>query len=154
MQLYYYPVADSTYDIRFVYVEIETCLAIIAACGPSLKPLLGRWFPQIFSTPGYLSEKPSKHSRYGSRTPTNGGATVDRTRQRGVVGTQSFALKDLRHGTDKESRAESPTGSEEEIMTYHGIMRTRDYTVRYANEADEAAQSGRVSEDWSPVKSS
>lgn len=145
VELYYYPESDPTYDIRFVYVEVETCLAIIAACGPSLKPLIVRWFPQLFSTSGDTSGKPSEYNRHGARTPNNFRITGNKIKHSGISGAQSFALIDLRSGTERELRNTSPTGSEEEIMTYHGIMRTREYTVKYASEPEDVELSSHVS---------
>lgn len=46
-------------------------------------------------------------------------------------GTTSFAMKDLKRGS--EIRSQSPSGSEEEIMTYNGIVRTTDVSVQYAD---------------------
>jgi hypothetical protein len=48
----------------------------------------------------------------------------------------SIRLKTLRHGSatkngHTECRSVSPSGSEEEIMTYNGIMRTTDVQVRF-----------------------
>lgn len=138
IQTYYYPEDNSTSDIRFVYVEIETCLAITAACGPALKPLVVNWFPRFISVSGdtYNHNPSDCNVRVTGKTSTNVKATVNRLRHPcGVPGTSSFALRDLRERQqeDKELRDQSPTGSEEAIMTYHGIMRTREYTVEYGN---------------------
>ncbi|KAJ4392942.1 hypothetical protein N0V93_002146 [Gnomoniopsis smithogilvyi] len=153
VQLYYYPVVDSTHDIRFVYVEIETCLAIIAASGPALKPLAMKWFPRLFSISGHSSNKMSKCNGNDNKASTNVRTTVSILTHSGTPGTQSFALRDLRHGQDRELRDKSPTGSEEEIMTYHGIMRTREYTVIYGDEDEEDDQSP-LAQDTSPLRSS
>lgn len=155
VQLYYFPETDSTYDIRFVYVEIETCLAITAACGPALKPLFLKWFPQLSGSSGNTTHEPSKYTKYGTRTPitSNVRSTVNRIKHPGGPRTASFALKELRHG-DRELRNSSPTGSEEEIMTYHGIMRTRDYTVKFASKEESVDEGDRLSAVSTPVISS
>lgn len=124
--------ADSTYDISFVYVEIETCLAIIASCGPSLKPLVVGWFPSLFDSSRGPRDRPEDYEHDGRTFTTGVKSSRDRTRQSVVAGTHSFAMKDFGRGGEREIREDSPTGSEEEIMTYHGIMRMREYTVTYA----------------------
>lgn len=135
VQLYYYPEVDPTYDIRFVYVEIETCLAITAACGPALKPLVDKWFPGHYTVS--TSSNPSGYIFGDTGRSINLRTTAQRLGHAAVPTTPSFALRDLRNGADKELRNESRTGSEEEMMTYHVIIRTREYTVRYGNKDEE-----------------
>lgn len=125
MQLYYSAPTGAA-EIRFVYVEVETCLAIIAACGPSLKPLIVAWCPRLFKDTS-KTKTPTK----ASMLKTNN----TKIRHSNIPGrSQSFALRGLEKGGKREIRNESPNGSEEEIMTYHGIMRTREYTVKYGAE--------------------
>lgn len=47
---YYYgpPNPDPTYSVAGVASSIEVNVAIIAACGPSMKPLIVRFFPSVF----------------------------------------------------------------------------------------------------------
>ncbi|ROW00708.1 hypothetical protein VSDG_03366 [Cytospora chrysosperma] len=125
--------SDPTYDIRFIYSEIETCLAIITACGPSLRPLAAKWFPKLFST---LDATPGQYNQFDEC----GNKLTSKIRPRralrnkgtaaGQLGGQ-FPLKDLASSNQTEVRTSSPTGSEDEIISYHGIIRTMDFSVRY-----------------------
>ncbi|ROW06837.1 hypothetical protein VMCG_04032 [Cytospora schulzeri] len=125
---------DPTYDIRFVYSEIETCLAIITACGPSLRPLLARWFPKCFSTLDPASSRQYNLFDEGTTRLTSRSRSKPTRRSRKTVADQlagSIPLKDMTSQTRTEIRTNSPTGSEEEMMTYHGIIRTMDFSVKY-----------------------
>lgn len=145
VQLYYYPEVDSTYDIRFVYVEIETCLAITAACGPALKPLVDKYFPVHYTVS--TSSKPSEDIVVDTNRSANMTTTAQRLRPASDPETPSFALRDLRNGVNRELRNESPTGSEDDMMTYHSIIRTREYTVRYSNKGEEDQRGRPLSQD-------
>lgn len=60
-----------------------------------------------------------------------------------TVGGTSFALRDMRGDRAKgrsEIRSHTPEESEEEIMTYNGIVRTRDYSVTRDNPTSEATE--------------
>lgn len=46
------PGPDPLFQLEFVITAIETNLAIIAACGPSIWPLARRWFPSFFANLG------------------------------------------------------------------------------------------------------
>ncbi|KAG5791067.1 hypothetical protein H9Q69_009874 [Fusarium xylarioides] len=101
---------DSRHSLGDTLSSIEVNLAIIACCGPALRPLFRRMFPRLFS--GKSTNDTGKYntpSRYGN----------------GTAGVSSFHLKDMhRSRTQTEIRGYSPNGSEEEIMTYNGILRT------------------------------
>uniref|UniRef100_A0A0D2XJA9 Rhodopsin domain-containing protein n=1 Tax=Fusarium oxysporum (strain Fo5176) TaxID=660025 RepID=A0A0D2XJA9_FUSOF len=90
--------------------SIEVNLATIVCCGPALRPLFRKMFPRLFS--GRSTNETGKYntpSRYGN-CASGGGI---------------FHLKDMhRSRTQTEIRGYSPNGSEEEIMTYNGILRT------------------------------
>ncbi|KAL6360449.1 hypothetical protein LRP88_06155 [Fusarium phalaenopsidis] len=118
------------YDIRFTYSAVETNLAIITASAPALRPLFLQWFPKFFSA---LKSSGNKYSStrdgYG-RSTTTGTAK----RSRGGTGVRSslagpFPLKDIKGRS--EIRSHSPTNSEEEIMTYNGILKTSEVAVQY-----------------------
>lgn len=157
VQMSYYPdKADPTYDISVVFTQVETCLAIITSCGPSLKSLLKAWFPGLFKSGATAPHDASKYNsssaygRLGTRTTASSGPSKTNTtrslRNAGVLPAkaQSFALKDLRSPrAEREIRNESPTGSQEEIMTYHGIMRTTEYTIQYAGRDSTHVEEGR-----------
>ncbi|KAH6679925.1 hypothetical protein F5X68DRAFT_234448 [Plectosphaerella plurivora] len=119
------PTVDHFHNIVLVYSNIEVNLAIICACIPALRPLFRRWFPGLFGGSSANSAQPFSGHTFGSSTrgdASNGG-------------TNNITLKSLRsdgsHRT--EIRGASPTGSEEEIMTYNGIIRTANVNVAYEN---------------------
>ncbi|KAF4499911.1 hypothetical protein FAGAP_3912 [Fusarium agapanthi] len=110
---------DSRHSLGDTLSSIEVNLAIIACCGPALRPLFRRMFPRLFS--GKSTNDTGKYntpSRYGN----------------GTAGVTSFHLKDMhRSRTQTEIRGYSPNGSEEEIMTYNGILRTTAVDIKYGD---------------------
>ncbi|KXJ87472.1 hypothetical protein Micbo1qcDRAFT_197807 [Microdochium bolleyi] len=138
------PSADPTYSIAFTSSAIETNLAIITASAPMLRPLLVQWFPRMFASSkgtsagnGYngtgsgYAQQSTLRSKPGHRSTPYG------------TGVSGIRLQDIskskgRHHT--EIRGDSPTGSEEEIMTYNGIMRTTNYTVTVDKDGQEFSQ--------------
>ncbi|OHW91684.1 CFEM domain-containing protein [Colletotrichum incanum] len=134
---------DPTYDIRFTYSAVETNLAIIAASAPALRGLFLRWFPNFFA-----SLKSSSNGRYGygrSGDPTKKSrttATATATRGRAMSHhADTFQLKTMKGRS--EIRSHSPTTSEEEIMTYDGIMRTTEVNIVYDDKRDSTPRGGR-----------
>ncbi|KAH7119238.1 hypothetical protein EDB81DRAFT_848005 [Dactylonectria macrodidyma] len=118
---------DYTYDIRFTYAVIETNLAIITASAPALRPMFLMWFPNFFS-----ALRSSKNNYSPSRGRDERSMATNRTR--GGTGVRSslrgpFPLKEIKRRA--AIRTHSPTKSEEEIMTYDGIVRTSDVTVEF-----------------------
>ncbi|KAM0562305.1 hypothetical protein ACHAPJ_001992 [Fusarium lateritium] len=143
--------SDYTYDIRFAYAVIETNLAIITASAPALRPLFLKWFPNFFSALRSTGNRYQSGSRYGRSTGHgNGTGAATNNRSRGNTGVRNslrgtFPLKDMTKGR-AAIRAQSPTNSEEEIMTYDGIMKTSDVTVHYGEaESGSQSQPGRSS---------
>ncbi|KAF4849039.1 hypothetical protein CGCSCA4_v004601 [Colletotrichum siamense] len=135
---YHINTTDPTYDIRFTYSAVETNLAIITASAPALRGLFLRWFPKFFA-----SLKSSSNGRYGygrSGDPTKKSRTTATvtTNTRGRSGTtnrdNTFQLKNMKGRS--EIRGHSPTTSEEEIMTYDGIMRTTEVNIVYDDKRD------------------
>jgi hypothetical protein len=128
------PTSDPTYTLGFCTSAIETNLAIITASAPALRPLFRQWFPRLFS---------SGHTNGGSGYPdTYGLSNNHRSRTTATANgsaTPGMMLKDMKNKADhKMVRSQSPTASEEEIMTFNGIMRTTAVRVSYADE--EATQ--------------
>ena len=131
-------VGDFSYDIRFCYSAVETNLAIITACGPALRPLLKSWFPRLFSS---LSSGNTSGAPYGSRygVSASGDGKKLRTGTGGHIskggksayGTSSFAMKDIKKTGATELGGVSPSESEEQIMSYNGIIRTTEVDVQY-----------------------
>jgi hypothetical protein len=106
----------------------------------------------------------SRKSKPGRRFGFGGGGSRDRGGEGGSsakgssggvhtnhsIGGTTFALKDIRGDRARghtEIRHHTPHESEEEIMTYNGIMRTTDYTVTRAAE-DERSQTSEIEPVW------
>ncbi|KAL2751890.1 hypothetical protein ACRALDRAFT_1083819 [Sodiomyces alcalophilus JCM 7366] len=132
------PEADLFYDITVVWAVVEVNLAIICASLPAMRPLFRRWFPSLFGgSTNYNdgSRGPYYGNAYGSgmgRSPGNTLNSVSRKQD----GDGVMRLKELRpnrghHLTEITGRGDSPTGSEEEMVTYNGIMRTTNVNVAY-----------------------
>lgn len=105
---------DPTSNIGFVTSAIETNLFLITASAPALRPLLRAWFPKVFGA---------------------GRDEVDGATARRVIGTQTAAQTQTRLTRMKSQaaalRSQSPTASEEEEMTFSGIVRRSDIIIRY-----------------------
>ncbi|CAM1501351.1 Fc.00g105130.m01.CDS01 [Cosmosporella sp. VM-42] len=136
---------DPNYDSRNTLGDtlssVEVNLAILASCGPALRPLFRRMFPGLFSNK-------SSNDRGNYPTPSNYGTG---TGLRHTTNGGSFPLKDMHVSkTHTEIRGHSPNGSEEEIMTYNGIIRTTAVNIKY----DQATLSDRDGPEYSdPVHS-
>ncbi|RSL93860.1 hypothetical protein CEP52_012988 [Fusarium oligoseptatum] len=120
------------YNIAYVWTPVEVNLAIISCSMPALRPLFSRLFPKLF---GNSSDK-SSEKPYGSSWMAFSNANSKRSRATGNREGHSggFMLNDLhpsRKHAHTEIRGVSPTGSEEEIMTYDGILRTTNVNVSY-----------------------
>ncbi|KAI0118573.1 hypothetical protein F4776DRAFT_666006 [Hypoxylon sp. NC0597] len=129
---------DYSYDIRFTYSAVETNLAIITASGPALRPLFMVWFPRFFSSlrgttnPNYRyrgGPYAVNESGNANKSGNKSGAYGNSSKGDNLYGTSSFALKDMKRRT--EIRGHSPTTSEEEIMTYNGIVRTTEVEIEF-----------------------
>ena len=99
---------DPSYNIGFVTSGIETHLAVITACVPALTPLLRSWFPSLF---GQDAAGPA-----ATREPR-------------------LALHDMRSRV--ELRGQTPRKSEEEAMTYNGIVKQSQLESRYGSSTDQ-----------------
>ncbi|KAH7136781.1 hypothetical protein B0J13DRAFT_609649 [Dactylonectria estremocensis] len=133
------PSYDSRHTLGDTLSSVEVNLAIIASCGPALRPLFRRMFPGLFSN------KSSNDRDYP--TPSNNYATGTGRRHTNVTG--NFPLKDLHNSkTHTEIRGHSPNGSEEEIMTYNGIIRSTTVNIKY----DQATLEGSNTDFDEPTK--
>ena len=135
IKLFYIPPdenADPYHDIGVMLNVVEINVAIITACGPALRPLFRTWLPTLFgATSGqYLSDKQSKLP-YGNSYFAGTGRDTTGT------GGGGIALKSMRasglRSQHTECRSISPSGSEEEIMTYNGILRTTQVRLNYSD---------------------
>lgn len=116
---FYRAFKDPTYDFMNTwgpaYSQIESDLAIISACAPALRPLLGRCLPGLFQSEYSLGEA---NYRAGD---TFGGAKASRTGHAARVVPDSFQLRNM--GIMRtEIRGHSPDASEE-VMSSNGIMK-------------------------------
>ncbi|KEY69273.1 hypothetical protein S7711_01724 [Stachybotrys chartarum IBT 7711] len=121
------------YSIGYVWTAVEVNLAVISCSMPALRPLFARWLPRLFRSNAARSSEPPYGSYYGgSANVTVGGSNMKSGRRESHA--TNYRLKEL-HSSRKNARAEirgdSPTGSEEEIMTYNGILRTTNVNISY-----------------------
>ncbi|CAK7214064.1 hypothetical protein SEUCBS140593_002052 [Sporothrix eucalyptigena] len=154
------PGPDPYYSLGFCTSAIEINMAIICASAPALRGLIRSWFPRFFSTrgKGYNYNYPDTPGRgtnpYGvGSTATNisgrrkerGGVEGDSRRPNTLVaGTgSSFALRDLKGSKTHATVNSSPNASDEEIMTYNGIVRTTDVSVHYDQESQHHGSTHR-----------
>ncbi|KAJ4122950.1 hypothetical protein NW768_009941 [Fusarium equiseti] len=131
-KMYYKPGYNSRESLSGTLSSIEVNLAIIACCGPALRPLFRKMFPRLFS----------------GRTTNEAGVYKSQSKYgNGTGGVSSFHLRDMsRTRTQTEIRGYTPNGSEEEIMTYNGILRTTAVDIKY----DDAVSTDRsMQEDGS-----
>ncbi|KAH7309754.1 hypothetical protein B0I35DRAFT_515158 [Stachybotrys elegans] len=141
------------YSLAYVWTAVEVNLAVICCSMPSLRPLFSRWFPKLFD----LSQDKSSGEVYGSANLTVGGSQMPgappRSNHRERT-SMNYMLRDLHpsrmgnKGTHTEIRGTSPTGSEDEIMTYNGILRTTNVNVSYEDkETKRSDTSSHLSTD-------
>jgi hypothetical protein len=161
IKLFYLPKgnADPYYDITVTLSVVEANIAIVSASAPALRPLFRSLLPSLFggSSARYGANKYTPNGYGQSNSPYYSGAagsvlggpgthtgSVVRGGDggAGVSRHGSIRLKNLRgghhhkNGQHTECRSISPSGSEEEIMTYNGIMRTTDVRVHFEGERD------------------
>ncbi|TQN66935.1 Satratoxin biosynthesis SC1 cluster protein 4, partial [Colletotrichum shisoi] len=146
------PGTDSYHDIGLTTSTIEVNLAIFSACVPALSPLFRRWMPKLFGGGGGGGTTHTKSARTGYYDDY---ATGSRRKHAGTQGEDDddddddddITLRGMRlKGHRAEIRSVSPTGSEEEIMTYNGIVRTTNVKVHY--ESHGGADDSRSSTDF------
>ncbi|WYZ44622.1 hypothetical protein EsH8_VII_001058 [Colletotrichum jinshuiense] len=133
------PNNDPFHDIGVVYNVVEINLAIISASAPALRPMFRKWWPKLF---GAVSS-----GKTGSGLKYYGSSSRPRNT---LHESDNITLKDMRmtrsqHHT--EIRSNSPTGSEEEIMTYNGIIRTTNVNLTYESNAS-VGDDARSSSDF------
>lgn len=108
---------DPSFNIGFVTSAVETNLALVTASVPALTPLLRTWFPSWFG---------ASPSGDGGQATTNAQLAPvrrinlrDLKRSPGGGGTSRGAVTELRSHT--------PRSSEEETMTFEGIIKASEY---------------------------
>lgn len=143
------------YNIAYVWTAVEVNLAIISCSIPALRPLFSRWYPKLFgSDPTKSSDANRYNNAYGPSTNLTS-AAANRSHHR-ESHSMNYVLKDLhptRNQTHTEIRGVSPTGSEEEIMTYNGILRTTNVNVVYEDaKRSDTGSNSNVSSDVREVR--
>lgn len=122
------PNPDYTYNIGFCTSVIETNLAIITASAPALKPLFRSWFPRLFSS--HSAGNPYSSGPYARGNSRYGKSSRRDTATAGLrSGHGGFVMKDMKGKI--EIKSQNRNDSDEEIMTFNGIMKTTDVQVRY-----------------------
>lgn len=128
---------DASYDYingwGTTYSQIESCLAIITACIPALRPLFAVLMPGLF-LPTTTSSELGAGSEAGRwfATTTIGGTQVmsgyrsgQRHKHAGVrVSDDDGDAFQLQRVGCTQLRGHSPSGSEQEIIRHGGIVRT------------------------------
>lgn len=118
-----------------MWTVVEVNLAVICCSMPALRPLLSRWFPGLFGTDfsGRISE-PYGGGAAGAPSRLASGRNRGRSNNHESHQMDSI-VRELHPTARKQTRTEirgvSPSGSEEEIMTYNGILRTTNFNIRY-----------------------
>lgn len=104
-----------------------------------------------YGTGSVTTDIASRRNKENGGGPSNGtstdglGANAASAGRRGVGG--AFALRDLKGGSKTHTAVNSsPSASEEEIMTYNGIVRTTNVQVHYDGQSE---RKGSVSRDRS-----
>lgn len=104
---------------------------------PALRPLFSRWFPRLFGSHlGGKSDDRIYDNSDGvtaSANATAGGTNKSHKHNRHSINYKLSSFKPSRKHALTEIRGISPTGSEDEIMTYNGILRTTNVNVSYEN---------------------
>ncbi|KAL2145464.1 hypothetical protein VTI28DRAFT_7245 [Corynascus sepedonium] len=154
--------ADPYHDITVTLSVVEGNIAIVSASAPALRPLFRSLLPGLFggSSARYGNTNKYNYPHSGSPYVFSGAGgslhaasavggthtTNSRHARESSMGRRgSIRLKNLRGvsstsksgdgGAHTECRSISPSGSEEEIMTYNGIMRTTDVQVHFEGSA-------------------
>ncbi|RYC64750.1 hypothetical protein CHU98_g1446 [Xylaria longipes] len=147
------PHYDPYYDFGISLNALEVNLAIVSAAVPALRPLFRKWFPSLFggSTNKYSNDaykyKTNEYGRpTGIRSGVRNGTESGLAHGHGGIALKSLGRNDRSQHT--EIRSVSPTGSEEEIMTPNGIMRTTDVHINYTTESILNHSGSRASSDF------
>ncbi|OBT75204.1 hypothetical protein VF21_06156 [Pseudogymnoascus sp. 05NY08] len=138
------PDGDPFHSIGITLSTVEANVAIISATIPALRPLGRLLMPGLFAG----SSVNYNTSRSGGNLRSDNPAIYNRH------GTSvSIAMKSMRDASQAkhtECRSVSPNDSEEEIMTYHGIVKSTDVRVQFDSENDDRASSRMSNENKGP----
>ncbi|KAF2963213.1 hypothetical protein GQX73_g10355 [Xylaria multiplex] len=148
------PNSDPYYDIGLTLNALEINLAIVSGSIPGLRPIFRKWFPSLFggNSNKYTNDpyRYKSNDRYGGgtglRSGIRAGTESGLAHGHGGIGLKNLSRSDRAQHT--EIRSVSPSGSEEEIMTSNGIMRTTDVEIHYTSETTPNPTGSRASSDY------
>ena len=133
------------YNIAYVWTAVEINFAVMSCSMPALRPLFARLAPRLFGSSGAKTTGTPYANSHGQSANVTANGTKNGKRDTSM----NYMLKDFPHGrkqTQTEIRGVSPSGSEEEIMTYNGILRTTNVNVAY-EDAKRSDSGSQVSND-------
>jgi hypothetical protein len=124
---------DPTYSIGFCISAIEINIAVLCACGPSMKPFANRFAPRL------LGSSRRNASAYDGLSGDLGYRTGGTASQNKSLGSRSNAEADERYelgvhhrrADGGDSRRNLTDRDEERIMGTSGIVKTMDVSVKY-----------------------
>lgn len=126
-----HPPADYNYSILFCLSTFEVGLSFVAACAPSLKPIVTKIMPKMF---GVSSATHGPYSKGGTGKPSRLGYQLDQmTRRTEINRTQIEA-----EGLDEDDFAHVQAGKD-------GIVLTRETEVKW-NSSVPGGKSGSSTE--------
>ena len=143
------------HNIAYVWTAVEVNLALICSSMPALRPLFSRILPRIFGTgnSGNNNRSGEPYGISGASGNLTYGGTGSRShhQHQGESHAMGSMFKDLnlnpaRKQANTEIRGVSPSGSEEEMLTYNGILRTTNVNVMY-EDAKRSDGGSNVSSD-------
>jgi hypothetical protein len=139
VRIFFYPLSpDFTYQIGFCTSVVEGNIAIMTASAAAMKPLFKKWFPRLFSTlsaSGRYTDGPYERGTPKYIRNETKGTNSSRIKSTIKRGPSHFELKNMRGLTEIQSSHRDR--SEEEIMTFDGIVKTTNVSVRYAENPED-----------------
>lgn len=125
----------SNYNIGIVYLVSECALAVIASCGPGLRPLFVKWFPGCFGSLAETEDRygPRVYGRYPSHSRSQSNkrsrmSSMPSSKQR-TRDYSEYQLRTIHPRSHAAVDASSPHGSDDAIIPQSGVMMTRAYEV-------------------------
>lgn len=138
--LFYYDTRPIRYyTMSFCLSSVETNLAIVCACAPTLRGLVRSWFPRFLGLAPVVADADDDDVfAPESKSPTAASTSARDSVRRSRVGDGAFAYPKDGRGRVLCSHAEVEglgiTPSEEDIMRSNGILRTTDVVVKHGDE--------------------
>ena len=135
------------YSVSFTLSAVETNLAIVCACAPTLRGLLRSWFPRALGAAGEYNETGDLDPYVDAKSSSAAGDRGSVRQSKKCVfgkeedgGDELFGYPKDGRGRVLCSRAEVEglglTASEEEIMTCNRILKTTDVVIEQEGDGD------------------